>query len=426
MTKARASISDEWRDGWPAVLASGIGLGVIAMPFYALGVLVQPLAAAFGWSRAQITAGPAIVNLIVLLSAAQAGRLVDRLGPRRVAIPGFVAFCLAYMALGLTGPSVWAWYLLWALLGVSQVFANASIWTFAVASRFERSRGFAFSVALCGMGLMAAVAPILVSLGVARVGWRAIFNLLGLGALIIGVPVLLACLRDLPERHATTSGAATRPGFTLTEALRQSRFWMFAAAALLTATGLSGLIVHFVAMTVDRGVASGAAAQAAGMIGLASLPGRLAAGAMIDQLPGRLVGGGLFLLPVASCLILAVAGPAMPVLLLAAAILGFATGAEFDVLAVLVSRYFGMRSYTAIYGQIAALFGVGMGVGPVLGGFVFDRLGSYGALLTMLAASFMIGAALIVLLGPAPRWTPPEAEPAQDDDPAPARSFAHG
>jgi MFS family permease len=432
MTAERASIGDEWRDGWPSVLASGVGLGVIATPFYSLGALVHPLTAAFGWSRAQITCGPGIVNLIVFLTAAQIGRLVDRVGPRRIAIPGFVAFCLAFMALGLTGSAVWVWCLLWALLGFAQAFANASIWTFAVASRFDRSRGFAFSVALCGMGLMATIAPILVSLGVSRLGWRATFNLLGLGALIIGVPILLTCLHDGPRGHraspdgTVTADRPTPPGFTLAEALRRPRFWAFAIAALLIAVGLSGLIVHFVAMAVDRGVASSLAAQAAGLIGLASLPGRLASGAMMDRLPGRLVGGGLFLLPVASCLILAVAGHSVPMLLLAAVILGFATGAEFDVLAVLVSRYFGMRSYTAIYGQIAALFGVGMGVGPVLAGFMFDRSGSYDALLVVLAASFTIGASMIALLGPAPHWTTPEPELAEDCDAIPGKSFARG
>ena len=62
--------------------------------------------------------------MIVFVTAALVGQLVDRVGPRRVAIPGYAAFCLAVMALGLAGSSVWTWYLIWGLLGIAQAFAN--------------------------------------------------------------------------------------------------------------------------------------------------------------------------------------------------------------------------------------------------------------------------------------------------------------
>jgi MFS family permease len=404
----------EWRAGWPVVLAGAIGIGVTSMHFYSLGLLVQPLTDAFGWSRAQITSGPAIVAVINLFIAARIGRLVDRIGVRKVAIPGYVAYCLSLAALGAAGAQAWTWFALWALVGISYAFAGASLWALAVASRFDRSRGLALAVALCGTGLIGAGTPVLGSIVLTRFGWQATYAMLAGTALIAGLPLLLRFLhsaRDLDLKRPEAAEAAVElPGLDYREALASRRFWMLAAAAALIGAGIAGLIVHFIPMAIQRGIAPEAAARAGGLIGAAAILGRLVTGTLMDHLPGRLVGGALFLLPMVACLLLWAGAETLEVMIFAALIIGFATGAEFDVLAVLVSRYLGMRSYAAIYGLIAALFGIGVGFGPAIGGALFDSFGSYQSMLWFLAGVFMAAAALLFLLGPYPDWHAAAAE----------------
>jgi predicted MFS family arabinose efflux permease len=395
---AQMTARDEWRAGWPVVVAGAVGIGVTSLHFYSLGLFIQPLGAEYGWSRAAISSGPAIVATVNLMIAARIGRLVDRVGVRRVAIPGYVAYCSGLGLLGLAGPSIWSWYALWVLLG-----------SVAVASRFDRSRGLALAVALCGTGVAGASTLVFGSRVLDRFGWQATYGALGCTVLILGLPLLWAFLhsaRDLQLKRPSggMSAQVEAPGLSFGEALRHARFWMLAISAMLIGGGVAGLIVHFIPMGIQRGIMPVDAAAIGGLIGMAAIVGRLITGTLMDHMPARLVGGCVFLLPVLACFLLASGISAMPLMTATAVIIGLATGAEFDVLAILVSRYLGMRAYAAIYGQIAALFGIGVGFGPTIGGALFDMFGSYEPMLWFLAVLFAIAAALLFLLGPAPHW----------------------
>lgn len=400
---------DEWRAGWPVVVAGAVGIGVTSLHFYSLGLFIQPLGDAYGWSRAAISSGPAIVAIVNLLIAARIGRLADWVGVRRVAIPGYVAYCCGLGMLGLAGPSIWSWYALWVLLGLGYSFAGASLWSVAVASRFDRSRGLALAVALCGTGVAGAATLVLGARILDRFGWQATYGALGGSVLLLGLPLVILFLhsaRDLDLRRPAHEAIARAesPGLSFSEALRSARFWMLSASAMLIGGGVAGLIVHFIPMGIQRGIAPVDAAAIGGLIGTSAIVGRLITGTLMDHFPARLVGGCVFLLPVLACMLLLPGSGSVPLMMATAVIIGLATGAEFDVLAVLVSRYLGMRAYAAIYGQIAALFGIGVGFGPAIGGALFDMFGSYAPMLWFLAALFGIAAALLFLLGPPPHW----------------------
>lgn len=408
---AHPGTREEWRAGWTVVLAGAVGIGVTSLHFYSLGLFIDPLAKAFGWSRASIASGPAIVAVVNLFIAARIGRLVDRVGVRRVALPGYAAYCSGLALLGLAGASVWSWYALWALLGIGYSFAGASLWSVAVASRFDRSRGLALAVALCGTGVAGASTLFLGARVLDRFGWQATYAALGGTVFLLGMPVLLAFLRSARDLHLNGASpeqvalAPMPPGMDFPRALRHPHFWMLSASAMLIGGGVAGLIVHFVPMGISRGIAPVDAAAIGGLIGMSAIVGRLITGSLMDHCPARLVGGCVFLLPVAACILLAPGGGAAPLMISAAIIIGLATGAEFDVLAILVSRYLGMRAYAAIYGQIAALFGIGVGFGPTIGGALFDMFGTYQPMLWFLAMLFAIAAILLFLLGPAPDWS---------------------
>lgn len=393
----------EWQDNWRAVLAAAIGICFTILHFYTLGVLLGPLSQAYGWSKTAITAGPTISAVIYFLIAARVGRFANRVGVRRIALPGFAGYCFALFMFGFAGPNLWSWYALWLLFALLYPLANNNIWCLSVASRFAASRGLALAVALCGTGVASALAPYATSLALARFGWANTYHLLGLTALLIGWPLiwwLLPSGLPVAAGHAAAADrAGALPGLTFAQALRDPRFWILVFAAAVLGYGMPTLMLHFVSIGLQNGISATDAAAAAGLIGVAAIVGRLTAGLLMDLLPGRFVAAVMFAAPALACLVLLNVGGSLTTLAIGACVIGLCTGAEFDVLAVLVSRYLGMREFAAINGQVASVFGLGVGFGPALSSVVVDRTGSYTPLLIGLGAAFLFPALLVLALG---------------------------
>src|SRR5690606_8718452 len=89
----------------------------------------------------------------------------------------------------------------------------------------------------------------------------------------------------------------------------------------------------------------------------------------------------------------------------AAVLLGIAAGAEVDLLAYFVSRYFGLRSYGAIYGTALSAFGLGAGFGPTLAGHAYVVAGNYDGALVAGVCVFLAGVACLGFLGRYPAFT---------------------
>lgn len=404
MSSDKSVAMREWRENWKAVLTAAIGVCLTILHFYTLGVLLVPLSRDYGWSKTAITAGPTISAVIYFLIAARVGRFASRVGVRKVAIPGFAGYCFALAMFGFAGPSLWTWYALWLLFAVLYPFANNNIWCLSVASRFERSRGLALAVALCGTGVASAIAPYATSLALARFGWANTYHLLGAAALVIGWPLIWWLMpRGAPEARSGQSAAGDStlalPGLTFAQALRDRRFWILVFASAVLGFGMPTLMLHFVSIGLQNGISETDAAAAAGLIGVSAIIGRLTAGVLLDILPGRFVAGVMFAAPALACAVLLNVSGSLTTLAIGACVIGLCTGAEFDVLAVLVSRYMGMREFAAINGQVAAVFGLGVGFGPALSSVVVDWTGSYGPLLAGLGIAFLFPAAMVLFLG---------------------------
>lgn len=406
MTSEQPAIAREWRENWRAVLAASVGICFTILHFYTLGVLLVPLSEAYGWSKTAITAGPTISAVMYFFIAARVGRFASRVGVRKVAIPGFAAYCFALAMFGFAGPSLWTWYALWFLFGLLYPFANNNIWCLSVASRFDRSRGLALATALCGTGVASAIAPYATSLALERFGWANAYHLLGLTALVIGLPLIYWLMpRSAPAAAAGSPAKApgdatlALPGHTFAEALRDPKFWILVFAAAVLGFGMPTLMLHFISIGIQNNITASEAAAAAGLIGIAAIVGRLTAGVLMDTLPGRVVAGVMFAAPALACIILLNVDGSLTTLAIGACVIGLCTGAEFDVLAVLVSRYMGMREFASINGQVASVFGLGVGFGPALSSVVVDWSGSYALLLTGLGFAFLLPAALVLFLG---------------------------
>ncbi len=413
----QASARQEWRSYWTLPIAGALGNSLTVLLVYSLGIFMEPLTAEFGWKRAEISAGITVTNFFALGLGLVSGMLVDRFGPRPVGIIGVAVMCGAVALLGTATGTLTNWYMLWALVAFGSAGVGPFIWTSAVASRFDASRGLAIAVVVCGAGAAATIIPPLTAWLLQNFGWRGGF--IGLGACwaVVGIPMLFLFFRGAhdsrvrPSKAEVKARAAAMPGMTLAEGLRSPPFWRLGLAGGLFAFVAIALIVHFVPILKDSGLDLTTSASIAGTIGLASLAGRFGTGFLLDRLDPRLVAAVAFALPTVAAGLLLVGGSPL-VLTIAALTVGLSLGAELDVTFYLATRYFGLKSYGVLMSAMMGMLAIGMALGPVTAGAIFDRTGGYANFLWLTIPMVLIASLMVGTLGRHPDWGETAGEPA--------------
>ncbi|HEX4940870.1 MAG TPA: MFS transporter [Candidatus Kapabacteria bacterium] len=407
----------EWRSFWFLPFAAALGYSTSVIHVYSLGPFIEPLQQAFGWSRAEASLGISISSLISAIFCIPIGMLVDRVGPRRVGLVGVLLMLSAFALLGTTTGGIANWILLWVVVAFSTLWVQATVWTSAVASRFESSRGIAFAITLSGASLSATVFPLLATWLIGAYGWRTAFSAMGGIWAAMVFPVLFLFFRGaqdvLRKQGAVVPGAAKiLAGLTLSEGLRSPKLYKLLLASGLFSFTAIGALVHFVPILTDSGTTPLAAAGVASLIGIFSIIGRLGTGLLLDKFPGHLVGAAAFMLPIVSAVLLLFAGSDPVSQSIAAAALGLTVGSEVDVIAFLAAKHFGLKNFGALYGALVMALSMGTAFGPLTAGYVFDFSGSYAPFLMLAIVLMAVSAVALLSLGPAPETHEADTVPA--------------
>jgi OFA family oxalate/formate antiporter-like MFS transporter len=384
---ARAELSS----GWPVLVACAIGVGcsAVALPFYSIGPLTKPIAAATGWTRSEIQFAIVFSSGIGALASPFVGWLIERFGPRRVALPSLlgVAAGLLVASFATSLHMFWAGYALSAILGAG---SNPVLWSRVVAGSFDRARGTALGLALVGTAFVAMLLPNLVAAVEPLYGWRTALRVVSLLPVAIAFPVVFLLLHP---RDAVSSrdGGSRLAGISAGEALRSPKFWILTLSILGGYLAISGAGPNLIPAFTDRGLDARLAAAVASTYAISMIPGRICAGMLMDRFWAPAVACTVLLLPAIACLILSHSS-SVPLLVLACALLGLAAGAELDVLAFLTARYFGLLHYPKIYAMSYVALAAGSATAPTIFSRLQQSTGNY-------ATSFYVAASLFVLAG---------------------------
>ena len=401
---------NEFRAGWKplasAVIGKAFSFGTI--PIYVVGVFTVPLGEAFGWSRAEVTFSFTVATFTSASLSPLVGWLCDRFGSRPLVIAGTVGYGLGMAIIATSSDWLLRYYASWSLATMLGVGASAIALTRFVAGWFERKRGLALGIMLMGSGLTAFAAPPFVATLIENFDWRAGYLGLSAAILLIGVPVVVAGMKDAPKKAAPANASGTaddanagdpdqRPsGFRL--AFESRAFWLMSIAFCAATFGIAGLISSFNPILRDVGYGAGQAGALTGLIGLFVMVGRLGVGYLLDKLwaPGLTFVTLAFGAITCGLLIL----PALPVWLVvvAAFCLGLAAGAEWDALSYLAAREFGLESYGRVYSLLVVGVAVITAISPPIFGYAFDQTGSYRSLLLLSGVLLVLGPALLLFL----------------------------
>lgn len=382
--------------GWRVAGASALSLYFASFTVYTFAVFFKPLAAEFSWSREMVSTAYAMMALTAAATAPLVGFLLDRSGARRIVVPGMALVGVAFASLSLLTPQVWQFYLTFVFIGIAGTALSPVGYSRAVSTWFHHRRGIALGLVISGGAIAGMTQPPLAQALIGAVGWRTAYVLIGMAMLAIGLPIVATFIR---EREAD---AAASPrdvaGATVFEGLRSRKFWTLVAVFFASSIALNAAIVHLSPLLTDRGISPARAALAISTMGAASLLGRLTTGWLLDRFFGAYVSFVLLSIAALGTWWLATAD-SFTAGAIAAALIGFGMGGELDVTPYLLSRYFGLRSFSTLYGFAFGSSALAGAVGPVLMGRVFDLTGSYEALLPKIAL-FMFLVALLMLTLP--------------------------
>jgi MFS family permease len=193
-------------------------------------------------------------------------------------------------------------------------------------------------------------------------------------------------------------------GLTTRQALAHWRFWLIAVVLLPISFAIAGPIPNMENILHVHGFAHATIVKLTSLIGLSAIAGRLLGGWLLDLIWAPAVCVVILSLPCVSCWLLSGAAIGAQAAALSICLIGFSVGVEYDLLAYLTARYFGLRSYATIYGLLYVFFGVGAGFGPMIFGWAFGQDGSYTAIFRIAFALLAISALCLLALGRYPRF----------------------
>ena len=415
--------------GWWIVAAGfAVQATVGALLFHPFGLYVVEFEEEFGWNRTKLALAFSLARVEDGLLGPVQGWMIDRYGPRAVMRVGVVIFALGFVAFSRMD-SLTTFYLTFLLMAVGAALAGFLTVTTAVVNWFSRKRTLAVGIALIGVAGGGLATPGLALL-MDGIGWRGTALISAAIVLVVGLPAA-QLVRHRPEPYglrpdgdppsiaADGSHEADEAGevsLTPRQALRSQAFWMISfahAAALLV---VSAVMVHFVAHVGEQ--LDYSTAKAAGLITVLTvmvITGQILGGFAGDRVSSRLLIAGAMLGHATAMLLLTFA-TSLWMILAFAVIHGLAWGVRGPVILAMRAEYFGPHSYGTIMGFSSLVTMMGMVVGPVFAGAVYDATGSYEIGFTLLA--LVAGAGSVLMLF-AKKPTPPPVPPTPPAGPRP-------
>jgi len=384
-----------------------VTLAIASGLYFSFPIFFVALIEEFGWSRGATAAAFSISSVMQGALSPLVGILVDRLGPRRVMLAG-AAVLGGASALASQIGSLWSLYAITGVLAAAGVCAVSWVPTGALIARlFAERRSSVMGVAFSGMGAGVLTIGPLSQWLIAHYGWRPAYLLLGVGTLVVLVPLIWLGVPEapVPTPHGHAESIASAPVSAASEvgdALHTPAFWALFFAYMSTPLAVFSVVTHQVAFAVDHGFSRLLVAGIFGLTGLLSVVGRIVFGIAADRI-GRATAATISYGCTAVgtlCLLTLEVAPHLAALYAYALFFGLGFGARGPIITAIAAQLFPGRSFGVIYGLLSVGNGIGGGLAPWFGGFVHDVTGSYRVAFLVAIGFCVTGAACFWLARP--------------------------
>ena len=396
--------------GWWIVLsAAGIQFTSGLFWMHSYGAYVVLLQEEFAWSAAIVSGAFALTRVESGLLGPLQGWLTDRFGPKLILILGNLLFGISFMLLALVD-SVWSFYAVFILIAVGGSLGGFATAMVSIVHWFRRHRSKAVAGSQLGFSLGGLAVPML-TLVLQWVGWRWTAVLSGVFILLITTPLSLVMRHSpqeigeepdgIPPREPVALRQALPPlRFTTRQAIWTRSFWFLAighGVALLT---VSAVMVHLLPhLTRSLGFTLTYASTFLPLMFVCQVVGQLLGGLLGDRFDKRLLCTGCLIAHALSMFFVAFADSSLMVIAFTL-LHGFAWGIRAPLLVSLRADYFGAQIFGRILGFTSMITMIGMTIGPLLVGILYDRYASYTIGFTWIGVLALVGSVFFYLAKP--------------------------
>jgi len=393
--------------GW-VILVVGTVATILTSPgqTYSVSVFIDHFITDLGLSRSLVSTLYSVGTLVASFALPFIGRQIDHRGSRVMIVLLSLLLGLACIYMGFVRN--------WVMLGIGflalRMLGQGSL---SMASRYAinqwwvRRRGSVTGVAGVAVALLGSGGfPVLINWLIPQYGWRVSYGLLGVGVMLLLIPLGLLFVRDRPEDYGLLPDGATsladqtdkNKGFTevhwtLSEATRTPAFWLVAAALASMSMLGTGLTFHIFSIFQDSGLSSTIAASVFLPTAATAAVMQLVAGFLIDRMPVRLLlAAALFLQALA--LVMAPFLFSVEMAYCYGLVMGMLSGLQMIVSSVVWAKYYGRLHLGAITGVVSTILVASSALGPMPFGIARDLMGNYTTILIAFATlPFLLGVA---------------------------------
>lgn len=389
------------RAAWRPLLAATLGLATgMSTAGTVTSALAPSLISGNNWAADDF----ALVGSVALVTAFAfpfIGRLADVLGVRLTALIGMVTLPLSYLAYSMMTGDLKVYIAIFVVQSILCVTTTSTVYTRLVVQHIEKARGLALAIAVSGPAITGAIGGPILNAYVEANGWRASYQALAIFATIAAIVVFLLIPREKkPVRDGVLPLPVKRRARDDYPAIfRSPTFWILAGAMLLCNLPQTILLVQLKLLLLANGITGEGASIMFTALSVGMLAGRFTAGVALDRFAAHIVAFVALALPSIGLFTIASSLDAPAVITAAVFFLGFAFGAEGDLVAFLVARHFGVQIYGSVMGPLTFAMSFSTASGAMLLGLTMGWTGGYELYLVICGVSVLAGATLLLLLG---------------------------
>ncbi len=362
---------------WLIIVAGCLIAGLTFGPRSTMGFFLTPMTTENGWGREIFALAIAIQNLMWGVGQPIAGMIADRYGTARVLTGGALLYALGLALMAETSDPVGLQLTAGVLLGLG-ISGSAFLMVLAAFARLlpdhMRAIGYGLGTAAGSAGQFL-FAPIGQSF-IQAYGWQTALFLMA--AILMVVPLLSVVLKGKPSAVPVTADEKDQ---SIPEALREAfghrSYRLLVMGFFVCGFQVAFITVHLPPYLNDIGIPAIYGGYAIGLIGLFNIFGSITSGFLTNHMPRRYLLAIIYITRAAVVVVFLLVPPSIPSVLIFSAVIGFLWLSTVPPTQQLVAIMFGTRYLATLFGFVFFSHQLGSGLGVWLGGFLYDRTGSY-------------------------------------------------